>query len=188
MSNVKQEDLPEGVILKEHTYDGIQEYDQRLPRWWLITLYGAIIFSVFYWMVNYFYFASQSSEQRIDEQMAKIDAARLANSIDVSDNAMFWKMAHNAEFVSKGEKIFQSTCTACHGANLQGGIGFNLVDNTWVHGANPSDIYNTIAHGVPDKGMQAWESQLGQQRIAQVVAYILSKNDEDAMRELAAKQ
>jgi len=186
MSDVKQEDLPEGVVLKEHTYDGIQEYDQRLPRWWLITLYGAIIFSVFYWLVNQFYFESKSGAEQVEAEMAKIEAARLANSIDVTDNEMFWSMSKNAAFVTAGEKTFQATCTACHGANLQGGIGFNLVDGEWVHGAQPSDIYRTIAEGVPDKGMQAWENQLGQKRIAETVAYILSKNEEAAMRELAA--
>jgi cytochrome c oxidase cbb3-type subunit 3 len=65
---------------------------------------------------------------------------------------------------------------ACHGKELKGGIGFNLVDAEWIHGARPAEIYHTIAAGVPEKGMQAWESQLGQKRIAEVVAYILSKN------------
>lgn len=185
MSDVKPEDLPDGVVLKEHSYDGIQEYDQRLPRWWLITLYGAIAFSVVYWLVNQFYFASQSQTERIDKEMQDIQAIKLANSIDVTNDEMFWDMSQNSEFVSKGEKTFQATCTACHGTDLKGGIGFNLVDDTWVHGAKPSDIYLTIENGVPEKGMQAWGEQLGQKRITELVAYILNKNDEQAMRKMA---
>lgn len=187
MSDVKPEDLPEGVVLKDHTYDGIQEYDQRLPRWWLFTLYGAVVFSVLYWLVNQFYFASQSEQERITEQMSKIEAIRMANSIDVNDDELFWKMSRNPEIVTKGEKIFQSTCTSCHGNDLKGGIGFNLVDETWVHGAAPSAVYDTVAHGAPN-GMPDWEGTLGQQRVTQVVAYILSKNDEDKMRQLAASE
>ena len=48
---VKQEDLPEGVILRDHVVDGIQEYDQRLPFWWLCILFGVIGFSIVYWLV-----------------------------------------------------------------------------------------------------------------------------------------
>ncbi|WP_269540697.1 cbb3-type cytochrome c oxidase N-terminal domain-containing protein [Cerasicoccus fimbriatus] len=188
MSDVKPEDLPEGVILKDHTYDGIQEYDQRLPRWWLLTLYGAIIFAGGYFMFSQYYSGSQSNQERVESEMKKIDAIRLANSIDVTNNEMFWDMSKNPSFVLAGEKTFQSTCSPCHGANLQGGIGFNLVDGEWVHGAAPSSIYNTIYNGVPDKGMQAWGTMLGQKRIAEVVAYVLSKNDEATLRAAAESE
>ncbi|WP_309387138.1 cbb3-type cytochrome c oxidase N-terminal domain-containing protein [Cerasicoccus frondis] len=182
-SNVKQEDLPEGVILKDHTYDGIQEYDQRLPRWWLITLYGAIIFAAGYFLVTQYYSGSQSNAERVESEMKKIDAIRLANSIDVTNNDLFWDMSQNATFVSAGEKIFQSNCIPCHGADLKGGIGFNLVDGEWVHGAKPSEIYITVFDGVPDKGMQAWGPVLGQKQITEVVAYVMSKNDEATLRQ-----
>ncbi|MGE9294712.1 MAG: cbb3-type cytochrome c oxidase N-terminal domain-containing protein [Puniceicoccales bacterium] len=185
-SDYKDEDLPEGVVLKEHSYDGIREYDQRLPRWWLVTLYGAMLFAGVYWFANYYYLGSKTPAERVDARLAEINAVRLSNSIDVTNNAMFWEMSANPAFVSAGKKTFDANCTPCHGTNLEGGIGFNLVDDECVHGAQPSSVYNTIYNGVPDKGMQAWGGLLGQKRIAETVAYILSKNDRATM-EAAAK-
>ncbi|MDQ8209285.1 c-type cytochrome [Coraliomargarita sp. SDUM461003] len=173
---VKQEDLPEGVILRDHVVDGIQEYDQRLPFWWLCILFSVIAFSIVYWLVLDDRSFNGSAHQELEAQLQAVAAKRLANSIDVTNDDLFFEMAGTAQFVSAGENTFMTNCVACHGKELQGGIGFNLVDEEWVHGSNPSEIYNTIAHGVPEKGMQAWESQLGQKRIAEVVAFVLSKN------------
>lgn len=172
-----KEELPEGVVLKEHSYDGIREYDQQLPRWWMITLLGAILFSIIYWTVydpdaEY----TGDDKEQLETRLADIEAAKLANSIDVTNDALFWEMSDSEQFLLAGQDTYSANCATCHGTELQGGIGFNLVDAEWVHGANPSDIYTTIYDGVPDKGMQAWGSLLGQKRIAEVVAYVLSQN------------
>jgi len=65
---------------------------------------------------------------------------------------------------------------ACHGPTLEGGIGQNLVDATWIHGGLPTNIYATIQKGVLEKGMPVWGPVLGGGRIADVVAFIISKN------------
>ncbi len=173
---VKQEDLPEGVILRDHVVDGIQEYDQRLPMWWLIILFSMIIFSIVYWVVIDDRSYTGDQKAAVEVKLAEIATKKLASSIDVTNDALFFEMAANPSFVSAGQATFEANCIACHGKDLQGGIGFNLVDEEWVHGSNPSEIYVTISHGVPEKGMQAWESMLGQKRIAEVVSYVLSKN------------
>lgn len=176
-----KEELPEGVILRDHVVDGIYEYDQRLPRWWLCILFSVIAFSAVYWLVLDDKTYEGKDKQSLDVRLAAIEAKRLAGSIDVTDNELFWKMSGNPDFIAAGKATYQANCVACHGAELQGGIGFNLVDAEWVHGAAPSSIYVTIDKGIDGKGMQAWGSQLGQKRITEVVAYILSNNDRAQM-------
>jgi cytochrome c oxidase cbb3-type subunit 3 len=181
---VKQEDLPEGVILRDHVVDGIQEYDQRLPRWWLCILFGMIAFSVVYWLVLDDRSYEGAHDGQLEIKLAAVETIRLANSIDVSDDNLFWDMSSNPSFVDAGMKTFEAYCVACHGKDLQGGIGFNLVDAEWVHGAKPSEIYVSVENGFPSKGMQAWGSTLGQKRITEVVAYVLSKNDKLYMQSI----
>lgn len=176
-----KEELPKGVVLKPHSHDGIFEYDQRLPRWWLLTLFGAVLFSAIYWLMLDIKSYEGETHQEMEARMAAIQSLRLANSIDVTDNNRFWEMANTKSIVQSGEATFQTNCVACHNADLTGGIGFNLVDAEWVHGAAPASIYQTVFNGVPEKGMQAWGSLLGQKRIAEVVSYILSKNDRKIM-------
>lgn len=173
---VKQEDLPEGVILRDHVVDGIQEYDQRLPMWWLIILFGVMIFSIIYWIVIDDRRFEGGIDPALEVKLEALNSARLANSIDVTNDALFWEMAANDSFVSAGKASYEANCVACHGQDLQGGIGFNLVDGEWIHGSNPSEIYISVSQGFPDKGMLPWENILGQKRIAEVVAYVLSKN------------
>ncbi len=173
---VKQEDLPEGVILRDHVVDGIQEYDQRLPFWWLCILFGMIVFSIIYWLVIDDRRFTGTEDPGLEAKLAEVATKRLASSIDVTNDALFWEMSSNATFVRAGQATYEANCVACHGKELQGGIGFNLVDQEWVHGSKPSEIYHTVSQGVPEKGMQSWEPLLGQKRIAEVVAYVLSKN------------
>lgn len=186
MSSSDKEQLPAGVVLREHSYDGIQEYDQRLPRWWLLTLYGAIVFSAVYWLYYMSTSVGASDVQRLEQKLAAIATYRLQNSIDVTNDGMFWEMSGNSAFVNAGKDIYQANCLTCHGAKLEGGIGLALVDTEWVHGASPASIYRTVENGIAGTGMQAWGNLLGQQRMAEVVAYILSQNDRAAM-EAAAK-
>ncbi len=174
-------DQPEGARLLEHEYDGIREYDQRLPNWWLFTLYGAIVFSLVYW---FFYFQSNVGESDVDRLQARmqvIEAKNLEATLAMLDNDNLWKMSRNPQFVQAGRKTYESTCMPCHGANLEGGIGFNLADNEWVHGSAPVDVFNTVDGGVEGKGMQAWGPVLGPKKVAEVVAFVLSHHSRESM-------
>ncbi len=163
------------VTLLEHSYDGIQEFDQHLPNWWLITFYGAMVFSVFYWFV---FFQSNSegvnNVPRLESELARIESAKLAGAIANLDNDMLWKMSRNAEVVASGKETYVANCASCHGPELKGGIGVNLVDDVWIHGPLAMDHYNLIKAGYAPKGMPTWGPILGDKKIAEVTAFILS--------------
>jgi len=169
-----------GIKLREHTYDGIQEYDQRLPNWWLYTLYGAILFWVVYWFANMISGLATTDGARVDAAMSRIAAAKMASSIDVSNDGKFWEMSRNPVFVEAGKQTFTSLCIACHLPSLRGksenpaAVGPDLTDTAWIHGGTPKEVYTTVAKGVLAKGMPTWEPVLGQKKTAEVVAYILS--------------
>jgi cytochrome c oxidase cbb3-type subunit 3 len=169
-----------GIKIRAHVYDGIQEYDQRLPNWWLNTLYGSIIFWIVYWFVNVIAGVVPSDGAQIDTEMTRISAAKMAGSIDVSNDDKFWAMGSNVVFTDAGHQTFTSLCVACHLPSMRGksenptAVGPDLTDTAWIHGGTPKEIYNTVSKGVLVKGMPAWEPVLGQKKTAEVVAYILS--------------
>jgi len=172
------------IKLRDHVYDGIQEYDQRLPNWWLYTLYGAIAFWIVYWFIAIQAGSVQPDGQRVQAEMTRIAAVKMASSIDVSNDAKFWEMSKNPLFVDAGRQTFNSLCVACHLPSLRGksetptAVGPDLTDTAWLHGGTPKEIYHTVSGGVLAKGMPAWEPVVGQKKTAELVAYILSHHHE----------
>lgn len=166
---------PDEPPLRDHIYDGIQEYDQRLPNWWLFTLYGAIIFAVGYWAYYEWTDHMKPGWARVNDEIEAISLAALEQGGAPSSHKL-WELSHDPAIVASGEKTFMSNCAACHGVDMKGGIGQNLIDTTWLHGGTPIDVFHVITNGVAAKGMPTWGPILGQKRIAEVVAFIVSKN------------
>ncbi len=159
--------------IRAHVFDGIAEYDRRLPNWWLVTLYAGIVFAIIYWMSTQ-HFGRTTNESLVDAEMQRIEAEKLASSSSNLDEATLWKMSRNPVFVEAGRATFQSTCASCHNAALTGGIGPNLVDDGWIHGGRPIDVLKTVTEGVSVKGMPAWGPVLGGKKVSEVVAFVLS--------------
>lgn len=162
--------------IRDHSYDGIQEFDKNLPNWWLFTLYGTIAFAIGYWI--YFHKTSLGADQKkeFEMAMAAVDAANAAAAANaaVLDDDALWAMARNADTVAAGQQVYNTTCMACHGAELQGGIGLPLNDAEWKHGANPLQIKSVVVEGVATAGMPPWGAMLGDEKVNQVVAFVLS--------------
>ncbi len=163
--------------VRAHSFDGIQEYDKRLPNWWLATFFGAIVFWIGFWFYYERAHLGPTNAQRVEHEMALIEARKLA-ATPVLDDASLWKMSRNPVFVDAGRATFNSTCASCHTEKLTGAIGPNLVDQLWIHGGRPTEIYHTVTNGVPIKGMPTWGPVLGARKISEAVAYVLSYHHE----------
>ncbi|MBX3220587.1 MAG: c-type cytochrome [Labilithrix sp.] len=157
-----------------HEVDGIQEYDNKLPNWWLYTLYGAIAFAACYW---YWFETARLGASPVEAYQAEMDraAADQAMALTVGDATpeALAALAKDPNATALGKQVFVSTCAACHRADGGGSVGPNLTDEFWLHGSAPERIYRTIASGVPDKGMPAWQPQLGALKTQAVTAYVL---------------
>ena len=176
MDNQEREDLRnKNIKLLDHDYDGIQEFDQKLPNWWLFTLYSAIVFSVMFWVVRHQWMNDQYDFSKLETELAQVEEAKLEQTLKMLNNDTLYGFSKDPEWVAKGRETFMANCISCHGQDLTGGIGANLVDDEWLHGGEPIDIFHTITNGVPAKGMQSWQGQLGPRQIAELVSFILSK-------------
>ncbi len=147
--------------------DGIEEYDNPLPDWWLGLFWFTIIFA-FGYTLHYHVIAHRSPAKELAAELAA--AAQRWPGGGASAAAFVPTPA----LAAKGAAIFQTNCVPCHGADLHGKIGPNLTDDVWIHGGRPQDIVNTITTGVSAKGMPTWGPILGPERIREVAAYVIS--------------
>lgn len=146
--------------------DGIDEYDNALPGWWLGLFFFTIVWGVGY-AVDYHFARPTSQALRYDEEMAMAKARWPESTVKA--------LAYDDATLKAGGEVFASTCVACHGAEMTGGIGPSLVDTTWIHGAEPEQIRATITNGVLEKGMPAWGPVLGPDKVAKVTAFVFKK-------------
>ncbi|MFN8846538.1 MAG: cbb3-type cytochrome c oxidase N-terminal domain-containing protein [Bdellovibrionales bacterium] len=167
MSNTQD---PDQHLLTDHQYDGIKEYDNPLPNWWLVTFFGTIIFGFLYWV----HFSIGGGATQLDELNLEMSAlpqkqerlwveADFANQLD--DN----------QFQLSGAVIYNGRCASCHAPDGGGIIGPNLTDQAWIHGqGKASEVANLLVKGVVEKGMPAWGTILSEEEIKQVSIFVHS--------------
>ncbi len=159
--------------LLDHNYDGIQEFDNPMPTWWV----GLFVFTII-WAIGYlfYYEITGMGNTQLDEYHNELAAAEKQYGGEGGEQAVIEiALLTAAEEIAEGEKIYKMNCSSCHGQAGEGGIGPNLGDSKWLHGGDFKSIANTIIHGVPEKGMIAWEPILKTKKIVQVSSYIDQK-------------
>jgi cytochrome c oxidase cbb3-type subunit III len=168
----------EADIMLDHDYDGIHELDNNLPPWWKYGFYVTIVFSFIY-IIHYHGTHTgklQTAEYEQELLTAKYEMAayrkKAANLVDENNATL---LTDNTS-LSSGKALFTTNCAACHGAAGEGGVGPNLADDYWLHGADIKDVFKTIKFGYPEKGMKSWQQDLGARQIHEIASYIKSIN------------
>ncbi|MFY7949976.1 MAG: cbb3-type cytochrome c oxidase N-terminal domain-containing protein [Gemmatimonas sp.] len=158
--------------LLNHTYDGIQEYDNPMPRWWLLTFAATIVFSVIY-LFNIG--PVGSGKGRIADYEADMAAYAKAHPAptggDMSSDQLL-ALVKDEEAMEEGKEAYTAYCASCHAPDGGGLIGPNLADAYWLHGGTIADIYKTVTIGVLEKGMPPWGKTLKPEQLSAVVAYV----------------
>jgi len=171
MSDIKDQD----DNLTDHDYDGIQELDNPLPMWWLITFLGSIFFAFIYYIHFQFGFGPTLNEE-LEASLNQVKALQSAHGGGEIDFDNLKSRIGNEDAIANGADVFAARCAVCHGAQLQGMIGPNLTDNYWIHGTgDPETLIKVVKEGVLDKGMPAWDNILTGVEMENVSIYIISK-------------
>lgn len=156
--------------LKDHSFDGIQEYDNPIPLWMSVIFWATIIFSVLY-MPYYHFFGGDLPVAVYEKEMAAHAAAR-AEIEAARPKTDFSALLANPENLEAGKAVYASTCAACHGQNAEGLVGPGFLNNEWRNGdGSLASVIELVRKGVPDKGMPPWE-MLGDEAVNNVSAYI----------------
>ncbi len=171
-----------------HSYDGIEEYDNPLPRWWFQLYVGTVIFALGYlalypglgnWkglLPGYEDGWTQVKEwqremDKADEQYGPLYAKYAAMPVE--------EVAKDPQALKMGGRLFASNCSVCHGSDAKGAYGFpNLTDDDWLWGGEPETIKTTILHG-RQAAMPAWKDVIGEEGIRNVAGYVRSLSGRD---------
>ena len=190
-----------------HEWDGIREYDNPLPRWWLWTFYATIVWAIGYtilypaWplingatpgLLGYSSRAEVAADiQRYKEANAAVDG-RLA-SVELAairDDPELMNYALNG-----GASVYRTWCAQCHGSGGAGARGYpNLLDNDWLWGGAVEDIYTTIRNGIREASnddtryseMPRFGDFMEPGEIAQLTQFVLALSGQPADAEQAA--
>jgi len=165
-------------LIAGHKYDGIEEYDNPMPGWWVWLFVAAIVWSPIYVLgVHQFGFINSYEDDLADKQaeLAEWRAAyEEANpTVEVTDESIAAYVGV-AEHVEAGSALFTKNCAMCHGNAAEGLIGPNLTDEYWIHGPTNSNLFGVITNGVLEKGMTPWGSILSVEERSQLIAFIRS--------------
>jgi cytochrome c oxidase cbb3-type subunit 3 len=168
--------------LLEHEADGIREFDNQLPRWWLYGFYFTIVFAVVY-AVNYHLLETPlfGHKGMVAEYTAEVEAAAaVASSRPAPAGPGVLVAATDEETLKQGEAIFNSQtslCASCHRPDLGGLVGPDLTDALWLHGCSAAEVVASIKTGYPTRGMLPYgsNSALNDEQLRQVASFILSR-------------
>jgi cytochrome c oxidase cbb3-type subunit III len=210
MANPHRDELA-GAATTGHEWDGIEELNKPLPRWWLLVFYATIVWAIGYWIVYPAWplistytlgLLGYSQRHSVGEQLAAAKAAKAAFRekiavLDLHDIVNDPELLNFA--LAGGEAAFGDNCSPCHGRGAQGGFGYpNLRDDDWLWGGTIEEIHQTITYGIrandpqtrsPGAQMPAFGRSgiLSEAQINDVAEYVLLLSDRADDKEAATR-
>lgn len=177
----------EEVKTTGHSWDGIEEYNNPMPRWWFWMFIMTILFGIGYLvaypgMGDYKGTFNWTSHNQYEREVA---------AADKTVNALYGKyskmkvedVAKDKNAMTIGKNLFDTYCIQCHGSDAQGSRGFpNLTDSDWIYGGTPEKIHETIANGRIGI-MMPWGPNLGTEGVRDVANYVISLSKDRAYDE-----
>lgn len=203
----KKETETDDIPTTGHSWDGIEEYDNPMPRWWLTVFYLTII-----WGVGYTIFfpawplingATQgilgwSSREQVAQELDAQEAANEAINVQLAGvelTAIPEDPELNQYAINAGAAVFRTWCSQCHGSGAAGAVGYpNLLDDDWLWGGSLEEIHYSITHGIrnevsPDSHyseMPVFGEILESEQIDEVVNYVMSLSGDPVNAEAVA--
>ena len=177
----------EEVKTTGHSWDGIEEYNNPMPRWWFWMFIMTILFGIGYLvaypgMGDYKGTFNWTSHNQYEREVA---------AADKTVNALYGKyskmkvedVAKDKNAMTIGKNLFDTYCIQCHGSDAQGSRGFpNLTDSDWIYGGTPEKIHETITNGRIGI-MMPWGPNLGTEGVRDVANYVMSLSKDRAYDE-----
>lgn len=197
MTDEKRIDDATGTETTGHVWDGIEELNTPLPRWWLWTFYATIVWGLAYTVAFPAWPMISGATQGVlgystrGEVAAEVDRVAASNA-PLTDSLVAIDLAvlpANADLhryaISAGASVFANNCSQCHGRGAAGvqAAGYpNLLDDDWLWGGTLDDIAATVRHGIrheddPDtrwSQMPAFEGLLTDGEIAALTGHVRS--------------
>ncbi|MFN4185254.1 MAG: cytochrome-c oxidase, cbb3-type subunit III [Hyphomonas sp.] len=208
MTDHKREiDEVSGVETTGHSWDGIKELNNPLPRWWLYIFYATIVWAIGYMIVmpaipalpgmgmnNTLGILGHSDRSAVAEKVQELHTER-ANAgsrlVSASLSEIENDMSLQQFALAMGESAFGDNCATCHGAGGRGAKGYPmLADDIWLWDGTLEGIEYTLRHGIrhaedPDtrrNTMPAYgrDGMLTPREIDDLVQYVLNISGRDA--------
>ncbi|MEQ5833407.1 cytochrome-c oxidase, cbb3-type subunit III [Marinobacter sp. NFXS9] len=163
-----------------HSFDGIEEYDNPLPKWWFHLFTATCVFSLIYLALypglgNFEGLLGWTQEKQWQEEVQQAEA-RYGELYARYGDVPIPELARNDDARKMGQRLFSNNCAVCHGSAARGAVGFpNLTDDAWIWGGDPDRIVETIHQGrvnqMPAKGLMP---NMSNDQVEAVVNYVLS--------------
>jgi len=162
-----------------HVYDGIEEYDNPLLRWWLwmfiISIFAGLIYLALYpGLGNWKGLLGWTQEKQWQENINQAEA-RFKPLYAHYGSMSYEELQADERAMKTAQRLFANNCSVCHGSTATGAKGFpNLTDNDWLYGGEAKTIEQTITFG-RNGAMPAWKEALGgDEAVSNVANYVMS--------------